>query len=261
MNGLDLKRKLHGGQICIGGWITLADPVVAENLSHAGFDWLFVDTEHSPIPLDALQTQLLLAQRGGTPTLVRVPWNDPVMIKQVLDVGAEGILVPMVNSAEEARRAVEAAKYPPAGRRGWGPRAASGFGRQANEYAQEANDRIVVITQVEHIDAVRNLDSILAVPGLDGVFIGPSDLSYSMGIPRQFEHPDLIAAIQEVARKARAAGVPVGGSVDSTFEETMRWLDWGMQFVTVGTDSDFMMEAAGAMLRAVRAGADKHQSS
>lgn len=252
MNGMDFKTKLKSGRICLGAWVTLSDPLVPEVMSYLGFDWLLIDTEHAPIPLDTLQTMILMMQRGGTPSIVRVPWNDLVMIKQALDVGAEGILVPMIRSADEARRAVEAAKYPPLGVRGFGPRAAADFGRRMTEYASEANDRTVVILQIEHIDAVNDLENILRVPGVDGLFIGPADLSYSMGIPLQWEHPDLIAAIKLVAQKARVAAVPIGGAVDDTLEETLRWIDWGMQFVTLGVDWQFMRGAATGMLNSVR---------
>lgn len=252
MNGFDLKKKIKSGQTCLGGWLSLIDPVAPEVMSHLGFDWLFIDTEHAPITLESLQMMILMMQRGGTPAIVRVPWNDMVMIKQALDVGAEGVLVPMIRSAEEARRAVEFAKYPPEGVRGWAPRAASDFQRRMKEYTEEANDRTVVWVQIEHIDAVKDIDNILKVPGLDGVFVGPADLSFSMGIPTQWEHPDLLDAIRLVARKAREAGVPVGGAVDDTVEETMRWIGWGFQFVTLGLDWVFMREAAKNILASVQ---------
>ena len=253
MNGLDFKRKLHAGEHCLGVWATLSDPAVPAILSHLGYDWLLVDTEHSPIPLDTLQTIVLMSQRGGTPAIVRPAWNDPVMIKQVLDLGAEGVLVPMVNSGPEAERAVQAAKYPPEGRRGWGPNAAAEFGFRTDAYANEANDRIAVIVQIEHIDAVRNVDDILAVPGIDGVYIGPGDLSYSLGVPREWDNPKLVAAIQEVMHKAKAAGVPVGGDASGSVENVVRWAGYGAQFMTVGADTSFMREGAEAMLASLRA--------
>jgi 2-keto-3-deoxy-L-rhamnonate aldolase RhmA len=194
-----------------------------------------------------------MAQRGGTPAIVRPAWNDPVLIKQVLDLGAEGILVPMVNSGPEAERAVQAAKYPPQGRRGWGPNAAAEFGLRTEAYAEEANDRIAVLVQIEHIDAVRNLDDILAVPGVDGVYVGPGDLSYSMGIPREWDNPLLIAAIREVMQKARAAGVPAGGDASGPLDNVLNWAGYGAQFMTVGADTSFMREGAEAMLASLRA--------
>lgn len=252
MNGIDLKKNLKSGKTLLGAWLGLSDPVAAEVMSHLGYDWLMVDAEHSPITIDTLQMMVLMAQRGGTPVIVRIPWNDIVMIKQTLDVGAEGILVPMVRSAAEAKRAVEYAKYPPQGVRGWAPRAAADFHRRMKEYTDEANDRTVVWVQIEHIDAVNDIDNILKVPGLDGVFVGPGDLSFSMGIPMQWEHPDLLAAVQLVARKAREAGVPVGAAVDDTVDETMRWLSWGFQFVTLGLDWGLMRESATRILTSVQ---------
>lgn len=253
MNGFDFKRKLRSGQVCLGMWSSLTDPIVPEVISHLGYDWLLMDTEHAPIPLDKLQTMILMTQRGGAPAIVRPPWNDLVMIKQALDLGAEGLLIPMVNSGEQARQAVAAAKYPPVGRRGWGPRAAADFGRRTDAYAEEANDRLAVLVQIEHIDAVRNLDDILAVPGIDGVYIGPGDLSYSLGIGRQWQHPDLIAVIQQVIGQAKAAGVPVGADASGPLDHILRWLGYGAQFVTIGEDVGYLVEAASARLAAVRA--------
>ena len=252
MKGKIFKDKLRQGQLCLGAWVTLTDPVVPEVMSHLGYDFMLIDIEHAPLTMDTLQMMLLMIQRGGTTALVRLSGNDPIVIKQTLDVGADGIIVPMVLNADEAQRAVSAAKYPPDGIRGFGPRMASDFYRNAASYAREANDQTVVIVQIEHIEAVNNLDEILKVPGLDGVFVGPADLSFSMGIPMQWEHPDLIEKIKLVAEKAHAAGIPVGGAVDDTLEETMRWISWGMQFVTLGLDWMFMKDKATEMMDAVR---------
>jgi 2-dehydro-3-deoxyglucarate aldolase len=252
MNGLDLKRKLRNGEVCWGAWLMLTDPMAPEIMSHVGFDWLLIDAEHSPLNVETLQTMVLMTQRGGTPAIVRVPWNEPGLIKQVLDLGAEGVMVPMVNSAEDARRVVDAARYPPGGRRGWGPRAAADFGRRTEAYSREANERINVFIQIEHIEAVRNLDEILAVPGLDGAYIGPGDLSFSMGMPGDWYNPELIATIQAACRKIRAAGVAPGGAADGPVEHVLRWLEWGAQFVTVGADYGFMQEAAEKLLGDLR---------
>jgi len=192
-----------------------------------------------------------------TTPIVRVPWNDQVWIKFALDVGAEGVLVPLIRTAEDARQAVAACKYPLEGVRGFGPRGASNFYRNTAEYQQEANDRIVVIVQIEHVDAVKNLDEILKVPGLDCVFIGPADLSGSLGVLCQWEHPKLLQAIDTVIAKAHAAGVPVGMAVDEPAPEVLRWLGKGVQLATLGLDWAWMQQVAAESLDAVRQGLEQ----
>jgi 2-keto-3-deoxy-L-rhamnonate aldolase RhmA len=247
MNGIELKQKMRSGPGCVGAWVTLTDPVVAEIMSHVGFDFLVVDTEHSAVPLDRLQVMMLMMQRGGTPAIVRVPWNDPVMIKQVLDSGAEGVLIPMVRNAAEARRAVLGAKYPPAGVRGYGPLIPSDFYRREADYLREANDRTVVVAQIEDIEAVNRLEEIVGEPGIDAVYLGPADLSFTLGKPLQMDDPDLIAAMKATAAKARSAGTPFGGSLNDA-----RRVDWNVQFVTVGADYGLMLKAAREMLASTR---------
>ncbi len=247
MNGIDLKKKMRNEKGCVGAWTVLTDPIVAEIMSHIGFDFLIVDTEHSPVMLDKLQVMMLMMQRGGTPAIVRVPWNDHVMIKQALDVGAEGVLVPLVRNAEEAHTAVRAAKYPPQGVRGYGPMVATDFYRKERQYVEEANDRTLVIVQIEDIETINNLEEILEVPGIDGVYLGPADLSFTMDIPLQMEHPDLIAAIQRSVKMANDMNVPYGGSIHDAIRTNAKF-----QFLTVGSDYGLMQKAAKEMLISTR---------
>lgn len=254
LKGTELKKKLRSGQPVLGAWLSITDPLASEVMSRVGFDFLLIDTEHAPVNRETLQTMLLMFNGSETTPIVRVPWNDQVWIKWALDVGAEGVLVPLIRTAEDARQAVAACKYPLEGVRGFGPRAASNFYRDVDEYLQEAEDRIVVIVQIEHIDAVRNLDEILKVPGVDCVFIGPADLSGSLGVLCQWEHPRLLQAIDTVIAKAHAAGVPVGMAVDDPVPEVLRWLRKGVQLVTLGLDWIWMREAAAESLTGVRNG-------
>ena len=177
-------------------------------LSAAGFDWLFVDAEHSP--LEALAIQRIVQGAGSTPCLVRLARGDEVSIKKALDVGAAGIIAPLVNSAEQAAQVVRWAKYAPLGTRGVGVGRAHGYGFKFQEYVSSANDETVVVVQAEHIDAVNNMEAIVQVPGVDAVLVGPYDLSASLGHLGEVTHPDVVSAIERVTQVCRAAHMPLG---------------------------------------------------
>ena len=178
-----IKKALKEGKVTIGSWITIGHPIVAEIMAQAGFDWLTIDMEHSAITIEKTQELIQIIQLSGVAPLVRVSENNPTIIKRVLDAGAYGVIVPMVNSAKDAEKAVKAVKYPPVGSRGVGLARAQGYGFDFDEYAATINEESVVIVQMEHIDAVNNLDSIVSVEGIDGCIIGPYDLSGSLGVP------------------------------------------------------------------------------
>jgi 2-keto-3-deoxy-L-rhamnonate aldolase RhmA len=177
MNGIELKALWKTGQPSFGAWITLADPAVAAIMANAGFDWVYIDYEHNPFNPETLRNILLTLRDRGTVAIVRVRVVDEAIVKQVLDWGAEGILFPMIRTASDAQRAVAACRYPPAGVRGFNPREPSNFFKELDTYLATANDRILAILQVELAEAVTNLDEILRVPGIDGIMIGPADLS------------------------------------------------------------------------------------
>jgi 2-keto-3-deoxy-L-rhamnonate aldolase RhmA len=204
-----MSRKFTLNKPFIGTLYTLGSNPVAEIISNAGFDWVLIDMEHSTLSLDSVQTTL---QVMGDKILkiVRVPGNDEIWIKRVLDTGCDGILVPMVKSAEEAQRAVDSSRYPVAGKRSVGVTRAHRFGAGFKEYVSEANDNIIVMIQIEHIDGVKSIDSILAVPGIDSIFIGPYDLSASMGLMGQVDHPEVREAINLVKSKCLKAKIPYG---------------------------------------------------
>jgi 2-dehydro-3-deoxyglucarate aldolase len=205
-----LKRNLATGKATIGSWLQINSPMVTEIMAGAGFDWLTVDMEHSPITLDTAQQMIQVIGARGSVPLVRVGENRPLLIRQALDAGAAGVIVPMVNSEEEARSAVAAATYPPEGRRGVGIARAHGYGRDFDGYLGWARENTVVIVQVEHIDAVRNLDAILSVKGIDGAIIGPYDLSGSLDLPGKFEDPRVSRAVRQVEETCRNRKIPLG---------------------------------------------------
>jgi 4-hydroxy-2-oxoheptanedioate aldolase len=250
---MQLKQRLVRGETTFGAWLSISNPNIAEIMAGTGYDWVLIDTEHGPFGLEGLQVALMAFKGAPTVPIVRVAWNDPVRIKQVLDLGADGILVPMVNSAAEARAAVAACKYPPDGVRGFGPKRASDYGRDADGYTAQANASLITILQIEHVDAVASIDEILAVPGIDAMCIGPTDLSGSAGVLRQFGHPVVQCALETVVARSRARGLPVCMGVVFEAEEMARWASKGATFVLTGEDTSLLRTAAAQALERVRA--------
>jgi 2-keto-3-deoxy-L-rhamnonate aldolase RhmA len=197
----------------IGSWITIPHPTVIELMASQPFDWLCIDLEHSPVSRLELQNALAIIQGKGKKAFTRVPFNSHLEIKYPLDAGPDGVIIPMVNSAEDARRAIENCIYPPDGRRGVGLARAQGFGFSFDEHLAKNRNDLTIILQIEHIDAVRDIEEILSIPRVSGVFLGPYDLSGSMGIPGQFDHPDMKAAIKRVADATKRSGKLLGAHV------------------------------------------------
>ena len=205
-----LRDKISSRTLTLGSWITLGHPAIAEIKAKAGFDWLVVDLEHSVISIDVAGELIRTIDLCGAAPLVRLTSNDPDQIKRVMDAGAHGIVVPMVNTPAEAARAVAATRYAPAGSRGVGLARAQGYGAAFPEYLKWQSHGPVVIVQIEHKDAIDQLEKILAVPGVDGFIIGPYDLSCSMGIPGQFEQPDFINAMKRIRETGQRLGCLAG---------------------------------------------------
>jgi len=210
MKASDLKKKLKRRAVTLGSWITLGHTSVAEIMAKAGFEWLVIDMEHSVITLDIAQQLIQVIEGCGAVPLVRVGENNATVIKRVMDAGAYGVIVPMVNTKKQAEAAVNAVKYPPVGSRGVGLARAQGYGNTFEEYRDWVNKESIVIAQIEHIDAVNNLEAILSVEGIDGCIIGPYDLSASLGVPGKFEHRDVAAALKKVERICKAKKVALG---------------------------------------------------
>ena len=243
----NVKRKLHAGERSFGAWLHLCNGLSAEIMGEAGFDWILVDMEHGHGDLQTLVSQLQAMNASSSVPIVRAPWNDLVMIKKILDIGAYGIMIPWVNTKEQAEQAVQACKYPPRGVRGLAKvtRACS-FGRNFPEYAHKANEEIMVIVQVETMTAVNNIDEILSVPDIDAVFIGPSDLSASMNILGQFDNPELLKAMNIVEESAKKHKVALG-TLCATIEQMQVLIDRGYQFVSMGSDASLLVSASDAL--------------
>ena len=244
-----LKQRLAKGDLLLGTIVSMATPEIPEILSQAGFDWLFIDGEHAP--LNAANIQLLIQTAGNTPCLVRIPSIDEIAIKKALDAGAAGIIVPQVNTAEQAERAVSYSKYPPVGQRGVGISRAHGYGFAFQEYLQRANNEIVVVVQAEHTEAVDNIDAIAAVPGIDAVFVGPYDLSASLGKMGQVEDAVVIAAVDQISQACSAADIPLG--VFGTSSEAVRpYVERGYTLIAASTDTLLLGQGARDLLERLR---------
>lgn len=251
--GRRLLTKLAEGRVCLGTWVFSTDYTMVELLCESGYDFIVIDAEHCAFNVETVQACITAGGGSDVTIVVRVAWNDPVLIKQVLDAGAGGVIVPLIRSAEEARQAVAACMYPPDGIRGFGPRRPSSYHRRAMEYLASANENIVVLAQLEHIDAVNCIDQILAVPGLTGVIIGRNDLSGSMGVLGQHEHPQVVAAIDQVLSAARRTGAHVGMVSSSDPQQALRWVERGMHFVTLENSDGFLVQASEAAVNGTRA--------
>ena len=257
MNAFKQMMQAAGPHAPIGTWVMSASPLVAEAVGCAGFDWGVIDMEHTP--LDLMDVVHLLQAVASTKMLpiVRVPWNDTVVVKRVLDAGATTVLFPFVQNAEEAQRAVAATRYPPEGVRGMaGMSRGSRYGTLPN-YFNTANQGISVIVQLETPEAVANLEAIAAVPGVDGIFLGPADLSGSMGHVGQLTHPDVMALMAQAAQRCKALDMPVG-TVGGSPEVVAQYRAAGFDFVGIASDLGLLMRAAQAAIAALKTHGAEH---
>lgn len=243
-----VKQKLREGRPTLGSWIMIGDLASAEIMADAGFDWITVDMEHTSITYETLTVLLAGIRAHGPETFVRIEDNNPSVIKRVLDCGAGGIIVPLINSGAEAEAAVKAAKYPPDGVRGVSLGRASGYGNNFQDYFESINDEVIVLAQIENYLAVDKIDEIVSVNGLDGVFLGPYDLSGSMGIVAQFDHPRMAEARKRVLEAAGKAGKAVGiHEVCPEAEAVLALLKEGFNFVACSIDTIFLGHSARAV--------------
>ena len=232
------KHALKAGKPQIGIWSSLCSHIVADILSNSGFDWVLLDTEHSPNELPMVQQQLHAMQGGTANPVVRVAWNDMVMIKRFLDIGAQSLLLPYVQTVEEAKNAVISMNYPQKGMRGVaGGARAQGYGR-IKDYHKKAAGELCLLVQVETRKSIANLDAIAEVEGIDGVFIGPNDLSADMGYLGNWQHPEVWKVMEDAAKRIRKAGKAPGILVGEA--DGQRCLDMGYLFVAVGSDNGLL---------------------
>ena len=242
------KHAISKGQLQIGLWCSLCSPVAIEVVSHSGYDWLLLDTEHSPNDVTDILGHLQAGQAGTASLIVRPAWNDMVLIKRYLDIGAQTLLIPFVQSPEEAKRAVEATRYPPKGVRGLtNSGRASRYGR-VKDYVKNASSEICLLLQVETREALKQIEAIASVDGVDGVFIGPADLSNSYGYFGNWNHPEMEAAFKDAGTRIRSTG-KAAGFLTANEEEAKKLIGWGFNFMAVGSDLGLLTKNADALAK------------
>ena len=253
-----LKTWREGGQT-VGGWLSVGNAYTAEVMANIGFDWLCIDLQHGMMSYDDLTYMLPAISTSDTIPFVRVPWNEPYEIMKALDAGAYGVIVPMVNNREEAATAVAACRYPPDGNRSFGPIRAAMYGGRG--YAREANGEVACIAMVETAEGIEKLDEIASTPGLDAIYIGPSDLGYALGLgPAAFTDPKHVETVQRIQDACRTHGI-AAGIHGGSLPFAQRWLQQGFNLVTLGSDSGFMGGAAREQLAQAQETATEERES
>ena len=240
---MNLKNKLKKNSLTIGSWVTIGHSAIIEIMATADFDWLALDMEHSSITIDKAQELIASIQSKNIEALVRVGANDELIIKQVMDAGANGVIVPMICSRDDAERAVASVKYPPVGRRGVGLARAQNYGIGFEEYKEWLHEGSIIIAQIEHKKAVENIEDIISVEGIDGIIIGPYDMSASYGIPGELDSPTLLNSISVVEKACRKAKFPMGYHViKPNHLEVQEKVDLGYSFIGFSLDFFFLGE-------------------
>jgi 2-dehydro-3-deoxyglucarate aldolase len=241
MKNHEIKNNIRNQKLTFGSWITIGHSSIPEIMSRAGFDWLVIDLEHSVITIEQAQQLIQTIESKGMVPLVRLTENDSALIKRVMDAGAYGVLVPMVKTRKDAKKAINAVKYPPVGTRGVGLARAQGYGKTFTEYNKWVNKESVVIVQIEHIDAVENIDEILSLDDIDGYIIGPYDLSASLGIPGDLNNEKVIEAEQKVLQVAEKYGKIAGFHVvEPDIDLTLQKIKMGYRFIAESIDFLFL---------------------
>ena len=257
MNDMNLKltQKMSEGKLLYGTVLTSGSPLVTEMLAQCGFDVLWLDMEHSAIGIESLLNNMIAARSGGTPAWVRVPWNDPVRVKPVIDMGADGVIFPFIRTADDARLAVSSCTFPPHGIRGYGPLRALDYGRiTQSDFVESGHRECKRIIQIEHIDAVNNLEEIAAIDGIDAYIVGPNDLAGSIGKLGCLHDEEMLKLYRRIADVLRAAGKPFGtytggyaGALNT--EDIEGWIDMGYTMFFTGSDCSMIYNTATAMIK------------
>lgn len=249
-----MRQKLRAGQLVLGCGISLTDAVVTEAIAPS-VDFVWIDLEHNAMTTESMLGHLIAARAGGCPSLVRVPNNDVAWIKRVLDSGAEGIILPRADTAQEVANFVSACRYPPMGTRGFGPRRPMNYGRTDQQaYLRQANRDLFVIAQVESIRLLNELDDVLKLEGLDSLVLGPQDLSGSMGRLGETTHPDVVQAMKTVAAKTKAAGKFIGSGLGANPAFANVLIDCGVQWLQAGNDFEYMIRGCETTFAEIRKG-------
>jgi len=255
MKHLDkIKAKLDAGIPVIGTHVKSNAYSVAELFGHVGFDFIWIDGEHPIMTVETVMKHTIAAQGVGMAAFYRVPENDPVLVKPILDLGIDGIVFPMICTKEDAELAVSACRYPPKGIRGWGPVRDNGYGTRSNDWQIENAENVWKIMQIEHYLAVENLEEIMAVSGVDAITVGASDLSCSIGRPMEVDSPEVIKLLDEIARKAKAANIPFSISMGYHPVRLRQWIERGIDWLSISDEYDFLVQASKNVLEQSKKG-------
>lgn len=248
-----VKKKLKEDKVVVGSWMSILNEDVSRIVAKSGMDWILYDTEHGPPSFETIDRLVHAVSGLEALPLVRVVWNDINAIKQALDTGAYGVVIPWINSKEEAKNAVTYCKYPPEGLRGCAPgRAASAWNITVEEYIKTVNDEILVIVQIETKKAIDNIEDILTVEGIDATFIGPMDLSMSMGYRGQPYHPEIIKAEEKVLEACRSSGVAPGIAFGRSIDHLNELIEKGFKFIGIGSDTEFLQRGCRETLNKIK---------
>ena len=257
-----IEKKLAAGEVLFGSHVFCGSPMLTEAMAMTGFDMLWIDMEHTAIGIESLQNNLIAARAGGTPAFVRIPWNDKVLAKPVIDMGVDGIIFPYIRSAGDARAAVAACEYPPAGERGYGPLRALDYGAiPQTEFVDREYRKMLRILQIEHIDAVDHLEEILDVEGIDAYVVGPNDLSASVGHIGRVTHPEMIPIYDRIGKAMTERGKIFGVSMGFVPDVIEDWLRRGARMIFAGNDVGYVYEGAKNVLEGLKGTVDKRAVS
>jgi len=251
-NAHHFTQKIAAGRHLVGTGISFFDATVTEALTNV-MDFVWIDTEHTALTLESVQSHIMATRGSETVPIVRVADNSAVLIKPVLDIGAAGVIVPLVKTADDVRRAVAACRYPPEGIRGYGPRRPTRYGTFSGpEYCRHANETVLTIVQIEQTEALTNLRDILAVPKLTSIVVGPNDLAAALGFPGQPRHTEVLQTIEHIIQEAHRAHIPVGIATGGEPEIIVEWFEKGMQWICVAGDYSYLLRGAQQYVQAVR---------
>ena len=248
---MSLKQKLNSGELLLGVTATIGSPQIAELLANIGFDWIWIETEHTTMSPESVLQQLQAISGTGTQALVRVPCNDPTLIKRIIDTGPHGIIVPEINNREDAENAIRYIKYPPMGERGIGLSRAQGYGLKLGDYIKSANDEVAAVFMIEHVNAVKNINEILSVKGLDAVIVGSLDLAGSMNLKDDLSNPAIENETQKVLVACQKANIPCGIFAGSA-EIAKSRIKHGFRLLTLGADVLMILSSAKNILDSVK---------
>lgn len=250
----EFRKRLEAGEHLVGFEVDLCDPCISEMVGQLGYDYIWIDSEHEAMDYETILMQIIACSSAGVASVVRIPFNEPYLAKRVLEMGPDGIIFPMVNSVEEAQKAIDACMYPPMGKRGFGPRRACSYGvEDLFDYIREAPARTCRFIQLEHADAINDLNQMLKIPYIDGFIVGPCDLSGSIGHLNDIFHPDVLQLIDTAISMCNAAGIPIGVAVGANSEKDLQfWYDRGFQFISAGSDISAIVSTASAQVKTMK---------